>query len=214
MQSLKSVNIPKTLTEMKNSPFLECNALEQIDGDPTASFARVIDGALCSYSLDTDEWTLICYPAMKRAVSFTVPRIVARIGEKAFYYNDRLEKIYIHDNVKHIEDGAFKFSRSLCDITLPAALSEISAYLFEACRSLRLVKIPAGIEKIGFGAFEKCVNLAEVEIPPGVKTIEYNSFYRCKGIKRIVISKNRMNEIKNIFPDAFSGGKSPRIEFI
>ena len=81
-----------------------------------------------------------------------VPVGIQRIGNRAFYKNDKIT-------------GA----------SLPSGLSSIGDFAF-ARSSVKSVDIPTGVKKIGYAAFYNCRDLEEVKIPDSVESVELGAF--------------------------------------
>ncbi|MCR5234393.1 MAG: leucine-rich repeat domain-containing protein [Lachnospiraceae bacterium] len=85
-----------------------------------------------------------------------LPMGIGKIGNRAFYKNDRVESLVV-----------------------PAGVSEIGDFAF-ARSSVERVSLPEGIDRIGYAAFYNCANLEDIIIPDSVRTIELGAFDGCK----------------------------------
>ena len=62
-----------------------------------------------------------------------------------------------------IGDNAFTYSLKMEKISLPKTLTEIGYHAFYSCQKLASVSIPATVKKIGDRAFQECFELKEIE---------------------------------------------------
>lgn len=70
------------------------------------------------------------------ATEAIVPGGITIIGEKAFMYRRRLEKVVLPEGVTRIEHSAFYSCRDLASLTLPESLTFIGNSAFKNCESL------------------------------------------------------------------------------
>lgn len=140
-----------------------------------------------------------------------IPDGVEIIGDSAFWYCERIEKLSFGKGVKAIGKKAFCQCTSLTSIELPTEITEIAQEAFYFCKKLVDVKFPQGLKKIGSRVFLGCNDLSQVELPSGleeigesafggtqlcdvvipasVKTVGYGAFARC-DIPSFSVEKN------------------------
>lgn len=138
--------------------FLLCPRLENITVDEDNKTFRSIDGNLYT----ADARTLLQYAIGKKAIRFTIPSGVERIGPSAFSWCKSLMHVDIAESVKVIEECAFSNCFSLSDITVTEGITSISRSAFECCEALSCVRLPKSIKRIGNGAFNECRGLRDV----------------------------------------------------
>jgi|GEM_PF-3638661 len=170
--TIKSITIGRTITEIAEPPFLECNNLENIVVVDENEYFRAVDGVL----YDKEITKLICYPPAKTAASYTTPDTVETLGPFALFNAVNLETIIIGDNVTLIEDYAFRKCGNLTSITLPAGLTQLSQGLFTQCVNLSSVTIPSSVTNLPSYLFDGCTILSTVAIPGLVTTISSYCF--------------------------------------
>ncbi len=99
--SLKSIHIPANLKYLSPDAFLACYDIQNITVDENNENFSVQDGVL----FNKDKTELILYPYSKTDSVYTIPETVEIINEFSFW-NMYLEKLYIPENVKTIEEDA------------------------------------------------------------------------------------------------------------
>ena len=80
------------------------------------------------YNVYGDETELLAYIGDEKEV--TIPNMVTKIKDKAFYDNDNIVKVIIPDNVKSIGKYAFYSCSSLTSVTLGSGVEEILQQAF------------------------------------------------------------------------------------
>ena len=70
----------------------------------------------------------------------------------------------VGEGVTMIGDNAFTYSLKMEKISLPKTLTEIGYHAFYSCQKLASVSIPATVKKIGDRAFQECFELKEIEV--------------------------------------------------
>lgn len=134
---------------------------------------------------------------------------VVKIGDKAFYDNQRIKSIQLPNTIKVIDYRAFNES-CLDSIVLPESLEKIDEMAFTATK-IRHIVIPKNVKTIKKTAFIACRQLESIElnsdeiperifaeceklkhvvIGPNVKTIGWRSFYKCVSLESILIPAN------------------------
>ena len=116
--ALTTVNIPASLTQMGDWVFDNCLALTAINvaGSNTAYYS--VNGIL----FNKDKTTLICYPAGKPQLEYTIPSSVTVIGVNAFAYCDALTQLTIPSSVTSIGEWAFDSCTALAEMTVLATV--------------------------------------------------------------------------------------------
>jgi len=175
--SLESVTIPDSVTEMGKSAFKGCKALSSV----------VLSGCLKNIG---DETFKDCY----KLSSISIPNRVQTIGREAFSNCYALKSISIPNNVTSIGEAAFKSCNFLESASI--ACEQIGKQAFASCVKLSSVSFSNNVKTIGEGAFSQCYALEDknVEISSGVETIEGNPFWGYK-VNLTVSPSNRFYKI-------------------
>ncbi len=158
--TLKSINLPATVTEFSTSSLFHCRDLEQINVAEDNEVFSTQEGVLYN-----KEKTQIKYVPFGIKGKVTVPYGVTVIK-------------------------GFMSCTSLTGVDLPNSAIEIDEYAFSSCESLESIAIPSSVKSIGFAAFSGCSKLSEVIIPDSVEVWENNSFTNCKSLTSVTIPRS------------------------
>lgn len=167
---IKSVTVPKTVKEIGEETFFECDRLREVVLDQGLE----IIGSYAFYRC-------------KELEKIDIPDTVKEIGEGAWKDCEKLTEIKLPDGLTCLEDSLFSWCKNLKTVSVPDSVSEIGDSVFWMCSQLAEFKFPKGVTKIGSMAFYDCRNLKEIIIPTSVKTIDNSAFSDCSGIKNITI---------------------------
>ena len=173
--SLNSITIPKSVQDIETYSFFGCTSLEAINVAASNKNYADVNGILFS----KDKTKIVCYPANKKNMSYSIPVSVKVVGVAAFRDCIYLKGITIPDSVTNIEHHAFSNCKSLKSITIPDSITAIEMATFIDCASLIGVKIPDSVTSIRSGAFSNCTSLTKITIPAGVKTIADSALGYC-----------------------------------
>lgn len=108
-------------------------------------------------------------------------------------YRDNIKEVSLSNGITSIGNMAFMFCQKLEKITIPSTVTKIGDSAFLDC-SFPEIKIPSGVSEIGNGAFSNCNKLSKIEIP-NVTSIGERAFLGCKNLKKVELS-NRLTSIK------------------
>lgn len=200
--SLKTIIIPKYVSEMGSKVFQDCTNLESIRisasvskigsrmfaGCPNLKSIVVEEGnekydsrENCNAIVETATNTLVC-----GTENSTIPSTITAIGSSAFAETG-LKNCVIPEGVTSIQNVAFENCQNLESVTLPQSLKRLGSRVF-ANSGLTSVVIPEGITWLSDGTFTGCKNLETVTLPTTLETIEYNAFSN-SGLTSIFIPK-------------------------
>lgn len=204
--SLKTIIIPKYVSEMGSKVFSNCTNLESIRisasvskigsrmfaGCPNLKSIVVEEGnekydsrENCNAIVETATNTLVC-----GTENSTIPSTITAIGSSAFAETG-LKNCVIPEGVTSIQNVAFENCQNLESVTLPQSLKRLGSRVF-ANSGLTSVVIPEGITWLSDGTFTGCKNLETVTLPTTLETIEYNAFSN-SGLTSIFIPKGVTN---------------------
>lgn len=162
---LRDIFIPDSVIHIGEGAFSNCAELTDIIVNKNHSEYCTVEGVL----FDKDISQLICYPAGKENVDYTIPNSVTSIGFEAFCGCKKLEKVIIPDGLETIEIGAFEDCERLISVNFPNNILSIGYRAFKNCSSLTSVTIPDRTKDVGSNAFDGCKNLATASVPADLK---------------------------------------------
>ena len=158
---LTSITIPSSVTFMGVQVFDDCFSLSNITVDNDNNCLSSQDGILFNKS----KTELLCYPAGKIEISYSIP-----------------------NGVTSINSGAFSNGSILTSIEIPNSVTEIGSCAFYKCTALKCVTIPNSVTSIGSAAFWDCDALESITIPQGVTSINSHAFSGCTALKYVFYS--------------------------
>ena len=204
-QSLTSINIPNTVTDIEFGAFYNCYSLKFI----------VIPNSVISIN---NCIFISCYSLKSIAIpnsipnmgvqffkdccslsSVTIPSSVTSVGTELFKGCRSLTLVTIPDSITSIADNMFDGCLSLNTVTLPDSITSIGAYAFQSCNSLTSVIIPDNVTNIGNYAFSHCFALKSVNIPNKVTRIGNYAFTYCYSLTSIAIPNSVTNMGDHVF---------------
>lgn len=176
--NLKSIRIPLSVEEIGQSAFADCVALTNIEIDEASPCFTFKDGVL----YNKDMTAIICYPAGRRAQTYTVPASVGEIETVVFCGNPYLTNIIVDkNNPKYTSIDGVLYDKSLKTVvccpsgksmdsfSFPVTVNEIDDFAFYHRQESRVV-IPDNIKEIGISSFGNSQNVTELIIG---KSLEY-----------------------------------------
>lgn len=125
--------------------------------------------------------------------SVTIPSDVTKIGDGAFCYCRKLEKVNFTGNIEEIGLEAFSTCILLNISTLPDSVKIISSEAFSACKEITTMRLPTSLTNIYSKAFISCNKLSKIWIPDTCTSISapiksQAPFYNCYQLKDIYTS--------------------------
>lgn len=196
--SLTSVTIPNTVTNIQAAAFAACGSLTNIAVDAANSYYGSVNGVLFNKA----QTTLIEFAG--GLGSYTIPNSVTSIGPRAFADCFSLTNVTIPDSVTNIEAEAFYECHNLTSVMIPDGLIIIGLFTFQDCYSLTSVTIPSSVTSIGMGAFIGCSSVTNITIPGSVTSIGAEAFDSCYSLTSITIPGSITNIGDQAFEDCHS----------
>jgi hypothetical protein len=99
----------------------------------------------------------------------------------------QLATVILNDKLEEIGCDAFRFCESLEEIVIPNNVKTINDHAFRGCTGLTSVILGSGLKEIGEQSFLDCVSLERIVIPNAVKTIKDEAFYQCSGLTAVTL---------------------------
>ena len=201
--TLKHVDIPEGITEIRWNAFENCVALESVEIPSSVHTIRE-----CAF------WNT-------GLASIVVPETVRVLEDYAFFGCENLTEltlattsnlwdifdmsvvttVTLSEGVAVIDEDAFSGAESLTTVNLPSTLAMIKAYAFWECTSLESIELPDSVVSIGANAFENCYALREVKMPAGLLLLSEYAFYSCWALEEIVIPDGITTIQDSVFDD-------------
>ena len=212
--SLKSIELPNTITKLGDYVFGICYSLESgvlpesITELPTRAFHscyRLNDITLpAKLKIIGDE----AFVGVDSLTNISIPNTVETIGNEAFASCEKLDSVIIPNSVKTLGKEVFAECPSLHYVSLPENLETIPNRAFFSCKNLETVVMPKKVKVISDWAFQTCQSLKKIDIPNTVTTIGESAFGSCADSVIII-----PNSVTSIGKSAFNGcDKATRIE--
>ncbi len=115
---------------------------------------------------------------------------VTSIGDRAFYYCDRLTSVTIPDGVISIGESAFEGCSSLRIALLPPSMIAVGDFAFYNCSNLHKVVFEDDILLIGNYAFCGCQSLASITFNGNEPAVGNYAFHSCPKTAKVFIPPN------------------------
>ncbi len=201
---LEEIELPGSLTEIKNHTFYKCTKLLSVTiPEGVASIGK---SAFCycsalqsvSMSEGVTELALFAFYNCVSLEKVTLPDSIVKIGFQAFADCAKLSKINIPLNWKECptanNDGTmntdgcghiFEGCKLLKKIEIPEGKKTLPGFAFNMCNYLEDVKLPSTLTSISNHCFFDCSKLQGVTIPEGVTSINKSAFNACRSIVSI-----------------------------
>lgn len=151
--TLLTVTIPESVKSFYTSSFWGCTNIQEYNHSYASDDRRciIVKGCLKLF-------------ASGNISEYIIPNNIVRIGKGVFRFS-KLKKIIIPEGVHTIDDCAFQFCKSLCEIVMSYGVSEIGQSAFSNCTKLKSITIPNSVTKVGDWAFVGCKSLLEFNSP-------------------------------------------------
>ena len=170
-KGITSVVIPASITDMGDSVFLGCTALDHFTVEAGNPYYSVNDGVLMA---DGNSF-LVAYPAAKPLDAYMIPPGVNELAPGAFGFAVNLKEVVIPDGVEFIDNWCFSYS-NIEKISIAGTVYQIDDYAFAYCNSLNSVNLNAGIRKIYHAAFAYDKALTQITLPNTLTLIGQYAF--------------------------------------
>ena len=209
-ESITSVLVPNTVTQIGFGAFSGCNNISQI----TIPFVGKTS------STDTPRWAVFGYifgddnisddnmessSTIHKTSEGSYTSQLVNSGSSYFYYNiPRSLRTVIVTNQENVPDYAFNNCDLLETITFEKSLQSVGTSSFRNCSALKSVDISNGVTEIKEYSYMNCSSLTSINIPNSVTSIQRGAFYGCNNIKTLVVP----DSVTNIVKDAFGGWSS------
>lgn len=167
---IKSVTVPKTVKEIGEVTFFECDMLREV----------VLNQGLEIIGSNAFFWC-------EKLEKIDIPDTVKEIGKGAWENCEKLTEIKLPDGLTCLEDSLFSSCYSLKTVSVPDSVSEIGDKAFYSCSKLASISLPDNLTSIGERVFEDCRNLTGITIPKNVEYIGDGFIADCSEIETVII---------------------------
>lgn len=219
-QSLRSITIPASMTQMQNDCFADCDGLQEINVAKDNPRYCVMNKTLYEvqdngekrelYHLKKPDSKIIKRGIIARRYKYTISddQVMTIKGEGELENNDQplkftTEHVAIADGITSIGSTAFWNRSHMQTIHIPDSVTRIGSSAFGWCRSLQAPTLPDSIVEIGRCAFDECYGFTKIVLPCNLKVLPLGTFRDCKNLQEIELSN-----VERIEEDAFAGCKS------
>ena len=214
--SVKTLVVPDFVSEIKDSAFVDCKALEHITvpfvgtskdykAGEIAEFAVIFKGetALAAEQEDSGSSggagtthrppTLVGGDKYKPTYSFVSELksivVTGDVLSSAYLNNSSLETVEFKGSVYGLPYTAFQSCHMLKKVILGTSIQQIGAGAFEYCDALEEIVIPDGLASVENGTFDGCSSLEKIDLPDSVTSIG-DSAFGCTKISNLTLPKN------------------------
>lgn len=186
--TLKTVEIPGSLTETGNLAFYSCTSLEKVklnEGTVKISLSSFNECTALKEIAFPSTLTDIGFSAFKGCISLTAVNLegIALIDDAAFCHTG-LTEVYVPNCVKTVGSEIFMDCPELVKVDWhgPANIREKT---FAYCYKLKDVSLYEYVYRIYDYCFARCLALEELVLPPDVQRFYSHALYGCTSLKTV-----------------------------
>ena len=222
---VKNLVVPDFVSEIKDSAFSECEALEHItvpfvgtskdyNAGEIAEFAVIFKGETAMAEDEPNYGGGIHRPGdsvegvgtynSKYNYSSNLKSIVVTGDVASLPYIgslEMLESIEFKGSLAGLPLSTFRSCYALKKAVLGTGMETIGDYAFEGCMALEEINLPDGLVSIGKGAFGSCESLKSIAFPETLTSLGEYALSHCAGIS----SLNIPTKLTSIGSNAFTG---------
>ena len=191
------LNIPNTITSIKNNAFCGCTSFINVSMPNTVTSIGLYAFNNCT-----------------SITHVTIGNGMTSIGGSAFSGCSSLIQINIPNGITSIEGSVFSNCASLSSITIPDGVTSIGSSSFYGCASLRSITIPRTVTRISERAFANCTSMTSIDVSIentnycSIDGVLYNKnqtmlicYPACKEVAYFTIQPS----VSSVSPNAFQG---------
>jgi len=108
------------------------------------------------------------------------------VEERTFMYCSNLSTLTLSDDVRYIDNEAFRKCGSLGNVSLKN-VEYIGFETFRDCSSFTSITIPDSVTTLGEGSFYICSSAKTIRVGKGVKDLEPRTFGYCSALEDIIL---------------------------
>ncbi len=171
---ITGVEIPASITEIDESAFDNCTALQYVTIEEGSQLKKIGSNAFSKCASLTE---------------FTIPASVTTVGSFAFSECTGLETLTFGEgiNISVIPSCMARYT-AITSISIPASVQEIQNEAFYGCESLASISFAAdcALTTIGSQSFTGCTGVTSLTLPASLTYMESNAFDNC-SIKTLTV---------------------------
>ena len=205
--NLKTVQVPKGISELPSQLFEQCKKLETVvlpEGITSIGFQAFQNNfALTSINIPSTVETIgnNCF-AFCGLESFTIPAALKSYGDNALTNMSSLKAYTVEkgneyfttiDGVLYSKDlkvlNSFPLACNITDYQVNESTDSIADYAFYGAK-IHNVRLPEGLRAIGKSSFCACANLDVVTVPDNVEKIGPYAFFNCIGMTKLLLGRS------------------------
>ena len=152
---LKEVVLPTSITDIGNSAFAYCYALESV----------VVPNSVTTIGNEA-------FSNCSKLKYLTLGTSVKTIAGEAFESCYELTEVLMPNSVESIESYAFNGCHKLTNLVFGTKLVSIGSQAFYGCERLVNVLLPNSLKTIGYNAFYACNQLSRVSLPASLTFVD------------------------------------------
>lgn len=191
--SLRSINLPSTLTTLQNhwdynfhTSGQDANEWWQDDTGGTMQYGVFEKSGLTSINMSNTQ--------------------ISYIGTAAFYGCGSLSSVSFSGRCNNIGQYAFKWSGLSGNLSLPSSITTIQQYAFDECNNITSLTIGGNGVNIGLDAFARCDRLSSVTFSStSAITLAQGVFYDCTNLTTVDFLAMGSNFNKSSFGNSVWG---------
>ena len=223
---LPSIVVPQNVVYIGDGAFEGCSGLSKItlpfvgrtpNGGGNALFGSIFDAQNISQQVSRVPKALhtviitgstaignAAFSDCEYIESITLPASLTYIGEGAFFFAKKLQRVHIEDisaycaiNMVNAASTPFAYNASLyinnkrvSELVIPEGTTVIGSFAFMNAQNITKVTIPDSVTMLGDDCFKNCRDLAVVEFGTGVKEIKSSAFENCTEIEQLKLPVN------------------------
>lgn len=179
--SLKEVVIPDSVTRMEYA-FEGCTSLEKLTVPFVGEYKNIADYTETTrsnfgYFFDGSSYNG-GVPESLKTVTVTS---ATELHDEAFKDSKHIEKIELPATLTDMGKRTFMGCTALESINIPVKVTELSSAVFNGCENLE-ISLHEKVATIGAEAFKNCTNL-KIELTEGLQYINYEAFENCTNLE-------------------------------
>ena len=178
---LTSIFIPKSVTSIEGYVFHDCGSLASIVVDDENAYYDSRDNCNAIINKSLNRLDYGCSNTI-------IPTSVKSISSSAFMGRTNLTTIVIPDNITYLLGNTFEGCSNLVSVTLSNNLNRTGSREFYGCNSLKSITIPESLTEIKAYTFYSCSSLASIEMPSSITYIDDYAFSGCSSLKEVHIN--------------------------